>query len=75
MNEQAECLNVLSHVAIGGAQVSHLVALPTTQRRNLRFEFADTVGVWQRSCVVTIVLFQCGPKSVEQLRRPVERRT
>jgi hypothetical protein len=61
--------------AMFGPQVTHFVALPTAQHGNLGFEFADAVGLWKRSCVVTIVLFQRRTKSVEQLRHPVERRT
>ncbi len=74
-DEQAERLNVLGHVAIGGPQVTQFVALPTAQHGNLDFEFADAVGIWKRSCVVTIVLFQRRTKSVEQLRYPIEHRT
>ena len=36
---------MLSHVAIGGSQVSHLVALPSAQRGNLGFEFANAIGI------------------------------
>jgi hypothetical protein len=44
-DDQAECLDVLSHVAIGGAQVTRLVALPFAQRGNFGFELADAIGI------------------------------
>jgi hypothetical protein len=66
-DKQAECLNMLSHVAIGGLQAAYLVALPTARYGNLRFEFADAIGVWKRSWGVAIALFRRSTKSVEQL--------
>jgi hypothetical protein len=73
-DEETERLNVLSHVAISGSELTHLVALLAAQRGNRGFEFVHAVAVGKHSCVAAIALFYCGAKCVELLWYPVERR-